>query len=255
MHGTHHFGQHTGKMQIYHQQIATKHTIGNIGIFQHPAQTLNHHHAFGNFRRRFGQGVHLVHSGYGKFHATLLQLQIGSAPTVQQRIHTAEATTDSKTRQRSIHAPKSYGEVRTILSFGFQIVDVHRIQKGFQSFGNFHFLSRLVPQQMKYDFRRIAKVRTRERKHFLLCRRNECTVFLHYTTDNTNILFLYIIAACTVMFLSLYQRNEPTLSIIFLCLRSTPENFSIRQQTEECIELAQLTLSRFKCHINSIFIK
>ena len=79
--------------------------------------------------------------------------------------------------------------------------------------------------------------------------------FSTYTTDNTNILFPDIIAACTVMFLSLYQRNGPTLSIIFLCLRRTPKDLSIRQQTEECIQFAQLALSRFKCHINSIFIK
>ena len=168
MHDTHHFGKHTGKVQVYHQQVATEHAVGNVGILQYTAQTLNHQHAFGNFRRRFGQGVHLVHSGHGKLHAALLQLQVGCTPAVQQRIHAAETAADGKSRQRSVRAPKSYGEVCTVIGLGLQVVDVHSIQKGFQSFGDFHFLALLISQQMEYDFRRVAKVRTGKRKLLFL---------------------------------------------------------------------------------------
>ena len=255
VHDTYHLGQHTGEVEVYHQQVAAEHTVGNVGILQHAAQTLNHHHAFGNFHRRFGQGVHLVYRGYGKLHTALLQLQIGCAPAVQQRIHAAETTTDGEARERSVRTPESYGEVGTVIGSGLQVVDVHSIQKGFQPFGNFHLLALLISEQMEYDFRRIAKVRTGKRKRLFSCRCGKRTVLLHRTADNAHILFPDIITARAVMFLSLYQRHRPTLPIISLRVRRSRKDLSVRQQTEEGIQFAQLALGCFKCHINSILIK
>lgn len=43
VHHTHHLCQHTRKVQIDHQQIATEHTVRYVRILQHTSQTLDHH--------------------------------------------------------------------------------------------------------------------------------------------------------------------------------------------------------------------
>ena len=98
VHQAHHLGKHAGEVEVYHQQVAAEHAVGNVGILQHAAQSLNHHHAFCYFHRRFRQGIHLVHRGHGKLDTALLQLQIRRAPSVQQRIHRGKATTDIEAR-------------------------------------------------------------------------------------------------------------------------------------------------------------
>ena len=84
-HQAHHLRQACGEVEVHHQQVAAEHAVGNVGILQHAAQSLNHHHAFCHLRRRFRQGIHLVHRGHGKLDTALLQLQIRRTPSVQQR--------------------------------------------------------------------------------------------------------------------------------------------------------------------------
>ena len=50
VHHTHHLCQHTGEVQIDHQQIATEHTVRYVRILQHTSQTLDHHHTLGHLR-------------------------------------------------------------------------------------------------------------------------------------------------------------------------------------------------------------
>ena len=108
MHHTHHFSQHTRKMQINHQQITTEYTVGYVRVFQHPTQTLNHQHAFGNFCGRLRQGIHLIHRRRCKFNTRLFQLQVRRTPAVQQWIHRTKTATDIKACQRSLGMPESY---------------------------------------------------------------------------------------------------------------------------------------------------
>ena len=87
MHHTHHFSQHTRKMQINHQQITTEYAVGYIGIFQYSAQTFNHQHTLSHLRRRLRQSIHLIHRRRGKFNTRLFQFQICRTSAIEQRIH------------------------------------------------------------------------------------------------------------------------------------------------------------------------
>ena len=218
VHQAYHLGKHAREVEVYHQQVATEHAVGNVGILQHATQSLNHHHAFCHFRRRFRQGIHLVHRGHGKLDTALLQLQIRRAPSVQQRIHRGETTTDIEARQRCFGMPEGNGEVGTVLRLCFQVEDVDSIQKGFQTFGHFHFLARNVLQQMQNQLCRITKVFAGETQ-FLLLARNKRTVLPGSSADNAHFLRFDIVTARTVMLFPLYQGNGPAQGFVFFSFR------------------------------------
>ena len=246
VHQANHLCQHAGEVQVNHQQIATEHAVGHVAILQHTTQPLNHQHTLGHFVGRFGQGVYLVDRRHGKFHACLLQLQVGRTSAVEQRIHGTQATTYTKARQGSVFLPKSYLEVGTVIGLGFQVVNAYGVEKTFQAVGHFDFFARRMFQDIEHIVGRLAKVGPWKGNRLSLLLRHKLPTTVYLARYHADFVLFYVIPTRAVVFLTLNQRYRPATVHVLLYLRCTHIHASIRQQTEKGINLAQFSFCCFE---------
>ena len=205
VHNTNHLCQYTREMQINHQKIATKYTVGHIRIFKYSSQTFDHHHTLGNFIRALRQSIDLVYCRSGKFNPGLLQLKIRRTPSIQQWIHGTQPRTDIKSSQRRFRMPECNREIGAILRFCLQVEDSRFIQKLLYSIRRGHIVFRRGFNRFQYQVRYDTEIFTR---HSF----NSCFPFY------ANRLFLNIIPTCPVVLFPLNHCNRPEY-ISCLCFR------------------------------------
>ena len=222
-------------MQVNHQEIAAKYLVGYIGILQHSTQTVNQHHAVGHFIGRF-QCIDFAHSGRCKFNTRLLKLQVGRAPTVEQRIHPSDARAYHKPRKRCIGMPESNRKVCAIFCFCFQIKDRNSIEKLLYSIGRSHFIIGRCLYRIQNKIGHSGKILSWETS-------------IHLFTHHMYFLSFEVIATGAVVLFALNHCNAQLLFIVFFPLWSTHVHHTGCQQAEKRIQLTPLFFCCFKCHL------
>ena len=221
VHGAQHFGHDAGEVEVYHQQVATEDLVGHIAELQCAAHTLNHQHTVEHFIRSI-QTIDFVHRRIRETHARLFKLDVSRPSTIEQRNHTTKARIGTETYERSIHTPKSYVKIRTVVRLSLQVIDGYSIEELLHPFGRSQLL--LTSTLLQH----VANKHSHGSKIFA------GKTFISTLSYNVDVFTFNNISSCAVVLLTLHHGHGQ-----FLLVRSTVSlscaHITIGQQAEECV--------------------